>query len=154
MKAKRQAKIIDLISRYDITTQEELLKKLQEEGFAVTQATISRDIKELRLVKSLSREGVYRYTTPQRPGSAGGVNFNYSIIIAEALRQVDYAQNIVCAFCYKGLASSACAAFDEMQWNGFVGSLAGDDTFLILMKSEEYARELCEELRTYIPQNR
>ena len=150
MKAKRQAKIIDLISRYDITTQEELLKKLQEEGFAVTQATISRDIKELRLVKSLSREGVYRYTTPQRPGSAGGVNFNYSIIIAEALRQVDYAQNIFCSFFYKGLSSAACAAFDEMHWNGFVGSLAGEDTFFILMRNEQCAKDLCQELKKYI----
>ena len=150
MKAKRHAKILELIGQYAVNTQEELLGLLQKEGFEVTQATISRDIKELRLVKSMSSDGTYRYSVPHRGTDNKATDFNYSVIISEALREVDYAMNMVCVSCYKGLALAACAAFDEMHWNGFVGSLAGEDTFFILMRNEQCAKDLCQELKKYI----
>ena len=145
MKAKRQAKIIDLISRYDITTQEELLKKLQEEGFAVTQATISRDIKELRLVKTLAPDGKYRYSTGKN--SETDMSGKFHSLFSDSVRSVDCAGNIVAVKCYVGMAQAVCAALDSMHWDGIVGTLAGDDTIFILTRTENTAVNLVGELR-------
>ena len=126
MKKRRQAKILEIIRKFDVETQEELQTHLLESGFEVTQATISRDIKELRLVKELSEGGRYVY-------SAGKKNNSDSVI------NVENAMNIVCVKCFAGMAGAACAAIDSMQWSDVVGTIAGDDTIFVLCKTETAA---------------
>lgn len=149
MKAKRHAKILELISEYEIDTQEELLKLLKEQGFDVTQATVSRDIKELRLVKTLSRDGHYRYITGTKQAS-NDMAFKFHSIFSESVNSVDCAGNIVVVKCYTGMANAACAALDSIHWNGVVGTLAGDDTIFVLIRNEQRAVELMGELKSLL----
>jgi transcriptional regulator of arginine metabolism len=148
MKSQRQSKILELIAQRDIETQEQLLNALEESGFRSTQATISRDIKELRIVKELSAAGTYRYTVQQTDTSNFFSRLNN--IFHECVIKLDYAQNIVVIKTLPGLASAACSAVDGMDIAYVVGSIAGDDTGLIVMRDTEYAREFCEELRGII----
>lgn len=148
MKSQRQSKILELISRMDIETQEQLLNVLEENGFHSTQATISRDIKELRIVKELSNSGSYRYTVQQNQSANFFSRLNN--IFHECVIKLDHAQNIVMIKTLPGLGSAACAAVDSMDMAYVVGSIAGDDTGLIVMRDAEYAREFCEELRGII----
>ena len=130
MKKKRLAKIIELIKNLKIETQEELQAYLKESGFDVTQATISRDIKELRLVKELSDEGRYVYSLGVRdthPGTDLGKNG----IINDSVLSIDYAVNTVCIKCRAGTAGAVCAAVDSASWSGVLGTIAGDDTILL-----------------------
>ena len=145
MKKRRQAKILELISSKEIETQEELQAYLIEYGFEVTQATISRDIKELRLVKDLSSKGRYVYSTGKKNNQnitkrAGGI-FNESII------SIDYALNTVVIKCFAGMANAACAAIDSMELDEVLGTIAGDDTIFILCRSEENAENFTQKLR-------
>ena len=149
MKSKRHAKILELISEYEIDTQEELLRRLREQGFDITQATVSRDIKELRLVKTLSNDGRYRYSTGAKD-SPLDISFKFMAIFSESVTGVDYAGNIVVVKCYTGMANAACAALDSIHWNGLVGTLAGDDTIFILLRNEERAIELMGELKNLL----
>jgi transcriptional regulator of arginine metabolism len=144
MKKRRQAKILELISSNFIETQEELQDKLNEYGFEVTQATISRDIKELRLVKELSPNGRYCYST----GKKHLENFNQRAngIFSESIVSVDYALNTVCVKCFSGMANAACAAIDSMLWDEIVGTIAGDDTIFILCKTEDIAMSITNKL--------
>ena len=146
MKIKRQEKIIELIEKYNIDTQEELLRRLRGAGFDVTQATVSRDIKELRLIKTLSGDGRYRYATSAEELSSD-MSFKFLSIFSESVKTVDYAGNIVVVKCYTGMANAACAALDSIHWNGVVGTLAGDDTIFVLIRSEHRALELVGELK-------
>ncbi len=148
MKKRRQAKILELISSKEIETQEELQELLLQFGYEVTQATISRDIKELRLVKDLSSKGRYVYSTGKKNTSninkrAGGI-FNESII------KIDYALNTVVIKCFAGMANAACAAIDSMELEEVLGSIAGDDTIFILCTSEEKASEFTQKLRNML----
>lgn len=138
MKKRRKAKILEIINSFEIETQEELQVKLREAGFEVTQATISRDIRELRLVKELSESGRYIYSARKKSlnDSLAG---KFSAIFSESIISVDYAMNTVCVKCFSGTANAACAAIDSMQWNGVVGTIAGDDTIFVLCKTEEAA---------------
>lgn len=146
MKSKRQAKILELINTYDLETQEDLIAKLNENGFKVTQATISRDIKELRIVKSLTGVGKYKYVS-----SAPTTHFDFSgkfnSLFADAVLSINFAGHIVCVKCFTGMANAACAALDSMHWDDVVGTLAGDDTIFILMKDETSASVLTQELK-------
>ena len=146
MKAKRHAKILELIEEFDIDTQEELQDRLNQAGFTVTQATVSRDIKELRLIKTLSPNGNYRYTTHGEKGGRVDLSFKFHAIFAEAVNSIDYAQNLVVIKCYTGMANAACAALDPIRWDGSVGTSAGDDTTLLVMKDTESAQGITEEL--------
>ena len=146
MKAKRHAKILELIEEFDIDTQEELQDRLNQAGFTVTQATVSRDIKELRLIKTLSPNGNYRYTTHGEKGGRVDLSFKFHAIFAEAVNSIDYAQNLVVIKCYPGMANAACAALDSIRWDGLVGTIAGDDTILLVMKDTESAQGITEEL--------
>jgi len=143
MKAKRHSEILDIISKSDVCTQEELQLRLCEKGFNVTQATVSRDIRELNLVKRLSGSGVYKYSLP----SSRTVKRS---IIAEAIIKVDYAMNTVVLKCHSGMAQAACAEIDSMELHGVVGTLAGDDTIFILMKTEHEAEKLSGNLNEII----
>lgn len=137
MKKKRHSLILELIQNYEITTQDELLSRLREHGFEVTQATISRDIKELRLVKAMSSTGQYRYTIAKDETDDYWNKFH--AIFAGSVLSVDYAGNTCVLKCHSGMAPAACAALDSMHWEGLVGTLAGDDTVFILCRTEDYA---------------
>ena len=146
MKSKRQAKILDLINTYDLETQEDLIKKLEENGFKVTQATISRDIKELRLVKSLTGIGKYKYVS-SAPSNKFDYSGKFNSLFSDSVLNINFAGNIICVKCFTGMANAACAALDAMHWDDVVGTLAGDDTIFILMKDESKASVLTQELK-------
>ncbi len=148
MKKRRQAKILEIISTYDVETQEELQALLLEQGYDVTQATISRDIKELRLVKDLSSNGRYVYSTGKK--NSENINHKAGGIFNEAIINVDYALNTVVIKCFSGMANAACAAIDSMTHDNVLGTIAGDDTIFILCRSEEAAMILTNKLRNML----
>lgn len=145
MKSQRQAKILEIIGQKDIETQEQLLSALEKSGFRSTQATISRDIKELRIVKELSESGSYRYTVRQSESSSMFSRLNN--IFQEGVTKLDYVNNIVVIKTLPGLASTACSNVDAMDIAYVVGTIGGDDTGIIIMRDAEYAKTFCEELR-------
>lgn len=146
MKSNRQEKIIQLITENAIETQEEILVYLREHGFDVTQATVSRDIKQLKLVKTQTNDGRYKYSVSSN-NSRENISSKFVSLFSETVTGIDYANNIVVVKCYVGMANAACAAFDAMKFDGVVGSLSGDDTIFIAMRNEELAKELTVELK-------
>lgn len=142
MKKKRQAEILSIISEFEIENQDILQKKLMERGYKVTQATISRDINELNLEKSISDNGISCYMRAQRASSAHLEN-----IFRQSVIKIDCAGNIVCVKCRSGLASAACATLDSVNIDYVVGTIAGDDTFFILVRTENDAKTLITFLR-------
>ena len=146
MKTKRQAKIVEIISNTNVETQEQLLKALEEEGFTSTQATISRDIKQMHLIKEPVGRGVYKYAVS---GNRTKLNFAEKLrtIFRESITSIACAQNIVVLKTMPGLASAACSALDNMDITYMVGSLAGDDTAFLLMRDTESAAAFCEEIK-------
>lgn len=140
MKRERQAATLELIEKYPVTTQEELQLLLRESGFEVTQATISRDIKELKIVKATDEDGVYRYCINR--GEQTDIMEKYYNIIEHAVRSIDFAGNICVIRCENGMAQAACAAIDALQIEEIVGSLAGDDTIFVLCRTEKNAGEM------------
>ena len=150
MKNARHAKILSLIQEYSIDRQEELLRYLKDNGFDVTQATVSRDIRELRLVKTATGNGGYRYVASSGVSKSAHTPNRFETIFRESVLKVDYAGHTVLVKCYTGMANAACEVFDAMVWNGVVGTLSGDDTFFILMRTEEAAHQITEEIAKYI----
>ena len=146
MKQQRQEKILSIIQSQSVTTQEELQARLAEAGFAATQATISRDIKQLHLVKEPVGQGVYKYAVS---GNRTKLNLAEKLrtIFRECIVSIDYAQNMVVIKTMPGLANGACSALDNMDMNDIVGSLAGDDTALLVMRNTEAAELLCQEIK-------
>ena len=145
MKSERQAKIMEIISTINVETQEQLLQELQNAGFHSTQATISRDIKELRIVKELTTLGTYRYTTAAKevPHTfSNRLNTNFR----ECVTRYDYAQNIVVIHTLPGLAGAAASAIDAMNMSVVVGTLAGDDTVMVVMRDNNAAASFCGEI--------
>lgn len=149
MKSKRQSKIMEIISNRNVETQEQLLELLQEEGYRCTQATISRDIKELRIVKELTNLGTYRYTASSGE-PVGSFSARLNTIFRECVTGVDYAQNIIIIRTLPGLASAAGSAIDAMGMNKVVGSLAGDDTVMVVMRDNNAAAAFTGEISTLI----
>ena len=149
MKNHRQQKILELISEKNIETQEQLLKELHNNGFKSTQATVSRDIKELRIIKTLDGFGGYRYCVAQK-AEAEHFDDRFRVIFRECVTKVDCAQNLIVIKTMPGLASAACSALDNMDITYMVGSLAGDDTAFLVMKDTESAVDFCEELRAML----
>lgn len=149
MKSQRQAKIMEIISNRNIETQEQLLAELQAEGFRGTQATISRDIKELRIVKELTNTGTYRYTMAvNEVGSSFTTRLN--TIFKECVVGIDYAQNLIVIRTLPGLAAAAASAIDAMNMSPVVGSLAGDDTVMIVMRDTNAAAAFYGEIKNLI----
>ena len=149
MKSQRQAKILEIITNKNIETQEQLLAELQAEGFRGTQATISRDIKELRIVKELSSLGSYRYTV-SASDLGGSFSTRLNTIFCECVISFDYAQNIIVVRTLPGLASAAGSAIDAMNLHSVVGTLAGDDTVMIVMRDTNAAATLCGEIKSIL----
>ena len=146
MKAQRQAKIMEIISTTNVETQEHLLSLLQQAGFTATQATISRDIRELRIVKELTSFGTYRYTTATRevPASFSG---RLNTIFRESVTSFDYAQNMIVIHTLPGLANAAASALDAMNMSVILGTIAGDDTVFIVMRDTNAAAAFCGEIK-------
>jgi len=144
MKNKRHRKILEIISSRDIETQEELREILAADGFKVAQPTLSRDIQELRLVKTLSEGGGYRYV------QSGSDEAQFSNLLIQTIISVDYAMNMVVIKCYTGMAQAACAMIDNMEYSQILGTIAGDDTIFILLRNEENARVLMQSLKKLI----
>lgn len=146
MKGKRQAEILSIISSSSVETQEQLLEALRLRGIAATQATISRDIKELHLVKELTDTGSYRYALSEQK-NAPNIAGRLRTIFREGVVSCDSAQNLVVVKTMPGLASAAGAALDGMDIPDLVGSLAGDDTVLLILRATESAQRFCAEIR-------
>jgi transcriptional regulator of arginine metabolism len=146
MKNQRQAKIMEIISSRDVQTQEQLLELLQEAGFTGTQATISRDIKEMRIVKEMTKYGTYRYTSSAKE-LTGGFSARLNAIFKECVTGFDFAQNIVVVHTIPGLAGAAAAALDSMNMRFILGTIGGDDTVVIIMRDMEAAAVFCGELK-------
>ena len=148
MKRKRHEKIIELIERYDIETQEELADHLVEEGFQVTQATVSRDIRELKLSKVPGREGRQKYVllNNQKHQMAE----KYVGILREAFISMDRAQNILVVKTVSGMAMAAGAALDSIGWKEIVGCIAGDDTVMCAIRTAEDTETVMAELRKIV----
>lgn len=147
MKSQRQAKIMEIISTTNVETQEQLLALLQDAGFSSTQATISRDIKELRIVKELTSFGAYRYTTAAKEVT-GSFSNRLNTIFRECVTGFDYAQNIIVIHTLPGLANAAASALDAMKISVILGTLAGDDTVMVVMRDTNSAAAFCGEIRS------
>jgi len=145
MKIKRQNKILEIIEHSCVETQEELIAKLKENGFEVTQATISRDIRELKLVKSMTENGSYKYILPNMDVQES--RFIYSNALTNSVRSVDHAQNIVVVKTYPGIAQAVGAAIDVLQEKAILGSVAGDDTIIIITRSSDDAALIAKKIR-------
>ncbi len=145
MKPSRQSAILDIISQQDIETQNQLMEALAKKGIKSTQATLSRDIKDMRLVKELGESGKYKYTTPDK-GEVEDLSPRLRRIFRDSLVSYDVAQNIVVLKTLPGLANACCSALDNMEVEGLVGTLAGDDTCFLAMKTNESAQRLYHEI--------
>ena len=149
MKSQRQAQIMEIISTRDIETQEQLLEALQKAGVSSTQATISRDIKELHIVKELTKFGTYRYTTASKEVS-GSFSNRLNTIFKECVTGYDYAQNIVVIHTIPGLAGAAASSVDAMAMSFVLGTIAGDDTVFIVMRDPNAAAAFCSEVKNLL----
>lgn len=149
MKTQRQAKIVEIISNQDVETQEQLLDALRAAGFNSTQATISRDIKELRIIKELTNFGTYRYTTSTKEVS-GSFSSRLNTIFRECVTDFDYAQNLMVIKTIPGLASAAGSAIDAMNMSVVIGTLAGDDTVLVIMRDTNAAAAFYGEIKNLL----
>ena len=146
MKTARQGIILEIIASRDIETQNQLMEALSERGVKSTQATLSRDIKELRLVKELPTSGRYRCAQPAHDESAGH-NEKLRKIFKEGVVSCDTAMNLIVLKTLPGLASAASSAMDGMEMSALVGTVAGDDTVFIAMKDVRSAEQFCEEIK-------
>lgn len=145
MKMTRQALIREIIMHEDIETQEELANQLSMRGLKVTQATVSRDIKELRLIKTLSPRGRYRYTTAEY--TEQDTDDRLIRIFSESVISVTSSDNLVVIKTLPASASAAAEAVDSLRWPQVLGTLAGDNTFLVILRSDEDAEEVVEKFR-------
>ncbi len=146
MKSSRQSVILDIISRESISTQGQLLDALKARGVASTQATVSRDIKELRLVKEIGPDGEYRYTQAGQDEASDEAR-RMEEIFREGCVSFDHALHTVVIKTLPGLASAVCGAVDAMGEDAVLGSVAGDDTGIIVMRNAAAAERLCTQLR-------
>lgn len=147
MKPGRQNAILEIISEKDIETQNQLMQELAARGMKSTQATLSRDIKDMRLVKELGPSGNYRYVVAAKAETAD-LDMRLKKILRESLVSYDVAQNLLVIRTLPGLASAACSAFDSMEIENLVGTLAGDDTAFLAMRDKESAVKLYHEIET------
>ncbi len=145
MKNDRKKAILDIISHYEVDTQETLQALLLERGFSVTQATVSRDIKQLSLVKTMSENGSYKYSLP-RSDYDGSSKTGLMRFFSDTVYAVDRAMNTVVVKCHAGMAGAVCTRIDNAGYPNVVGTLAGDDTIFILMRTEEDAESMFKEL--------
>lgn len=148
MKYNRHSKILEIIEKNNIETQEELAEKLKESGMDITQATVSRDIKELKLIKVMGNEGHYKYASIVQTDVP--VTNKLLTIFKESLISCDYANNIIVIKTLPGMAQAAASAIDNLKWTDIVGSIAGDDTIMIVCRAEKIAEEMVDKINKMI----
>ncbi|MCQ4022261.1 MULTISPECIES: arginine repressor [unclassified Ruminococcus] len=148
MKSKRQTKILELISTSEINTQDSLLAKLNECGFNVTQATVSRDIKELKLQKVVTSGGKYKYASASKvPQSLTG---SFNSLFSGSVTSIDYAGNMIVLKTVSGMAQGVCAAMDAVEIDGVVGTIAGDDTIFVVARNDAQAASIVSFLKKIV----
>ena len=140
--------MLELISKFEIETQDELIERLRECGFEVTQATISRDIRELKISKMTTGKGTYRYVLPKQNTMVPNMKFNSALI--DALISIDYACNIIVLKTHAGLANALAVGIDAMHLEEILGCVAGDDTILMVSRSEEAAHRIANRIREMV----
>ena len=151
MKGNRQKKILEIIARYHIETQDDLIERLRQNGFEVTQATVSRDIRELKLTKVLTGHGGYRYILPPKDSGLAGSKLNRALL--ESIVMIDVAMNIVVIKTHPGLAQAVAAGLDSLHMPEIVGCVAGDDTMINVARDVESAQIICDKLKELIKTN-
>lgn len=144
MKTKRQAKMLELIRKHEIETQEELSDYLQKEGYQVTQATVSRDIRELKLTKVAMSNGRQKYAA--LTDNSEDLSEKYIRVFRDGFVSMDMAQNILVIKTVSGMAMAVCAAIDSLKWNEVVGSIAGDDTIMCVIRSTDDAVKIMDKI--------
>ncbi len=145
IKNTRQQKILEIIETYDIDTQDAMIEKLREAGISATQTTISRDIRELKLVKGMSTKGIYKYILPEAKKETNIPVLNSAL--TESVLKIEAAENIVVVKTFPGMANALAVCVDSLEKPHIVGSVAGDDTILLVVRSAEVAREVTKELK-------
>ena len=146
MKSDRQTRILELISQKDIETQDTLTQILKDEGFKVTQATVSRDLRDLKLTKELTAAGTYRYVVAaQRSARAGNVKIHNAM--ADSILSVDYSMNNIVIKTYPGLADAVAASFDSLHIETVLGCVAGDDTIIVITRSSEASADIAAKIK-------
>ena len=148
MKSARHSLILEIIEEKDIETQEELADELKRRGIKVTQATVSRDIKELRLLKVLGEHGGYKYATVER--AEKGMNDRFIRMLSECVMSVDSVGNLIVIKTLTASANAACEAIDSMKWDEVLGTIAGDNTLLVIARSEEAVEAMTARLHELI----
>lgn len=148
MKVSRHAKIVEIISKYHVETQEELAEHLNNEGFKVTQATVSRDIRDLKLTKIPDENGKQRYAVHQSTDSS--MSEKYMRVLRDGYLSMDMAQNILVIKTVSGMAMAVCAAIDAMQWQEVIGSIAGDDTIMCAIRSVDDTMSVMDKIRKIV----
>lgn len=148
MKSRRQEKIINLVTKYEIETQEDLICMLRREGFDVTQATVSRDIRELKLTKVLTGRGSYRYTLSSVEEREPGFRFNS--VLVESIKKVDFAGNIVVLKTFPGLAQAVATGLDAIDSHDILGCVAGDDCIILVARTHDAAKDISERIKTIL----
>jgi len=144
MKSQRHERMLELVSKYEIETQEEMMERLRAEGFKVTQATVSRDLKELKLTKTLTARGTYRYSVSGGRQRTGSGKLNNAM--ADSIVQVEYSLNNVVIRTYPGMAQAVASAVDALNMHSILGCVAGDDTIIIVTRSEYDSAEIKEKI--------
>ena len=147
MKSARQQKILEIIEKYDINTQDMLIEKLAEEGYVVTQTTASRDIRQLNLIKGVGINGAYKYVAPGAVIAGESKVPVLNSAITDAVIRVEAAGHIVVVKTFSGMANAIAVCFDSLRREDIVGSVAGDDTILLVVKTSEGAHKLESDLR-------
>ncbi len=150
MKTQRQTKILELIKNNNIETQSDLLDMLRKEGFSVTQATVSRDIKEMRLIKVLDNSGAYKYAYDT---VSSGEEMSNSYLFATAVTSIEYAHNLVIIKTGVGMAQAVCAALDSINRPCVLGSIAGDDTIFVATRTDSASASLVADLKKLMTGN-
>ena len=148
MKISRHAKILELIEKNIVETQEDLADELRKNGFNVTQATVSRDIKELRLIKVLAENGRYKYAALREHDTM--LNERLVKVFSESVLNIDYAGNIIVMQTFSGAASAACEAIDAFDIKEIIGTIAGDDTIFILVRNADNIEMVIEKFKKLI----
>ena len=147
MKNERQDKILEMVEKYNIETQEELIYRLSHLGFEVTQATISRDIRDLKLTKIMTPRGVYKYVLPK---NYDGSNFRFKSALSESITKVDWAQNQIVIKTYPGMAQAIATAIDGIDDADVLGCVAGDDTIIVVLRDNDSASRIGADIRRLI----
>jgi len=148
MKVNRHAKIVELVNKHNIETQEELADKLKEEGFQITQATVSRDIRDLKLTKVPTDDGRQKYVVHKATENA--LRDKYIRIMKDGFVSMDMAMNILVIKTVSGMAMAVAAAIDEMHWNEVVGCIAGDDTIMCAVRTVEDTTVVMDKIRRIV----